>query len=176
MIAALRKRLLLECPVIHRSLSADPLCDFEYFDGGHYLKLWASNPSDYGEVRDYGSESNPVIWTLGQPIAPIRSYRRAIEFNDTDERKWRLDVVRSISQGTLIPGRAQRRSVTLIDFALAEPEDEASARIAGVEASTVRIGILSQPKANGGAIGLGFDSFIKGGFKFRFDELKVRTE
>jgi hypothetical protein len=176
MVAVLRKRLLIECPTQYRSLSSDPDCDFEYFQSKHYLKLWCSG-TQYGEVRDYGGESTPVIWTLGTPTTAVRSFKRAIEYSSGgDEPKWRLDVIRLIVAGTLSPSLSYRSAIEIVDFVLPEPLDEAAARSGGYEAFTKRNGVLSEPKAGGGAIGSGFDSFIKGGLKFRFDELKTYKE
>lgn len=171
------KRLLIECPVSDRALSSDPNCDFEYVGPRHFLKLWVSEPNQYGVIKNFvASEPGAVIRNLGAPIVTVRAYYHGIDYKSLGLPKWKYDLLETLWRSTANVEYSTRSRLALLDYAMPEAADETAARIANAEPYTERLVAIEELKPNSAALAFNGQNWLKEGFTVRFVELRERFE
>ena len=172
------KRLLIECPVPIKQAFQAPDREFETFQGVHYLRLTLDRDY-YTPTKTYGSGSAGWNRTFSTPTFTLRAYERGISLQIPDQRLFFYDILQEISRQSTTPDLRRKRTIKLVDFILPESADRmaAIAAVPQYEPFTVRFGTLSEPKANGGSVGLGMTgAWIKGGCAVQFLEAGLRYE
>lgn len=172
------KRLLIACPSSVQTQFGAPDNCFETVGSTLYLRL-PLDRGNYDEIKTYGSGAAGWTRTFGVPVFSLRSYERGINIKVVDERLFFYDILKQLSLNSTSGDLRRKTTIQMLDFVLPESADRAAAIAASpqYEPYTVRYGTLSEPKANGGAVGLGaVGGWIKGGCTVKFLEAGLRYE